>query len=28
VTVSFMSEQYSIAGTNRCQFAASVVAAQ
>jgi hypothetical protein len=27
VTVSFMSEQYSIAGTNRCQFAASAVAA-
>ena len=27
VTVSFMSEQYSIAGTNRCQFAASVVPA-
>ena len=28
VTVSFMSEQYSIAGTNRCQFAASAVVAQ
>ncbi len=27
VTVTFMSEQYSIAGTNRCQFAASAVAA-
>jgi hypothetical protein len=27
VTVSFLSEQYSIAGTNRCQFAATVVAA-
>jgi hypothetical protein len=26
VTVSFMSEQYSIAGTNRCQFAATAVA--
>ena len=26
VTVSFLSEQYSIAGTNRCQFAATVVA--
>ncbi len=27
VTVTFMSEQYSIAGTNRCQFAGSAVAA-
>jgi hypothetical protein len=27
VTVSFMSEQYSIAGTNRCQFAASTIVA-
>jgi hypothetical protein len=26
VTVSFMSEQYSIAGTNRCQFAATAIA--
>lgn len=26
VTVTFMSEQYSIAGTNRCQFAATAVA--
>jgi hypothetical protein len=28
VTVAFMAEQYSIAGVNRCQFAASAVAAQ
>jgi hypothetical protein len=28
VTATFMSEQYSIAGVNRCQFAASVVVAQ
>jgi hypothetical protein len=28
VTVSFMSEQYSLAGTNRCQFAGVVVVAQ
>jgi hypothetical protein len=28
VTLSFMSEQYSIAGTNRCQFAAGAVVAQ
>ena len=27
VTVTFMSEQYSIAGINRCQFAAAVVTA-
>ena len=27
VTVTFMAEQYSIAGVNRCQFAASAVAA-
>ena len=27
VSVSFLSEQYSIAGTNRCQFAATAVAA-
>jgi hypothetical protein len=28
VTVTFLSEQYSIAGVNRCQFAASAVVAQ
>jgi hypothetical protein len=27
VTVSFLSEQYSLVGTNRCQFAATAVAA-
>jgi len=27
VSVSFLTEQYSIAGTNRCQFAATAVAA-
>jgi hypothetical protein len=27
VTLTFMAEQYSIAGVNRCQFAAAVVAA-